>query len=45
MEKKNPSVVLNALIWGVIIGLISIVYSVILYMLNQTFNRALAMLV
>jgi|OpeIllAssembly_1097287.scaffolds.fasta_scaffold151157_2 hypothetical protein len=41
MEKKNTSVVLNALIWGVIIGLISIVYSVILYMLNQTFNRAL----
>jgi len=41
MEKKNSSVVVNALIWGVIIGLISIVYSVILYMLNQTFNRAL----
>jgi len=41
MEKKNPSIVVNALIWGVIIGLISIVYSVILYMLNQTFNRAL----
>jgi hypothetical protein len=41
MEKKNPSVLVNALTWGVIIGLISIVYSVILYMLNQSFNRAL----
>lgn len=41
MEKKNPSILVNALTWGVIIGLISIVYSVILYMLNQTFNKAL----
>jgi hypothetical protein len=41
MEKKNPSILVNALNWGVIIGLISIVYSVILYMLNQTFNQAL----
>ncbi len=41
MEKKNPSILVNALTWGVIIGLITIVYSVILYMLNQTFNRAL----
>lgn len=41
MEKKNPSVLMNALTWGVIIGLISIVYSVVLYMLNQSFNRAL----
>ena len=41
MEKKNPSVLVNALNWGVIIGLISIVYSVILYMLNKTFSQAL----
>jgi len=41
MEKKNTSVLINALIWGVIIGLVSIVYSVILYMLDQTLNRAL----
>jgi hypothetical protein len=41
MEKKNPSILVNALNWGVIIGLISIVYSVILYMLNLMFNQAL----
>lgn len=41
MEKKNPSIWLNALNWGLIIGLASIVYSVILYMLNQMFNQAL----
>jgi hypothetical protein len=41
MEKKNPSVLVNALNWGVIIGLISIVYSVILYMLNKIFSQAL----
>src|SRR4030043_58991 len=41
MEKKNPSVLVNALNWGVIIGLVSIVYSVILYMLNKTFSQAL----
>lgn len=41
MEKKNPSILVNALTWGVIIGLVMIVYSVILYMLNQTFNQAL----
>jgi hypothetical protein len=41
MEKKNPSVLINALNWGVIIGLVAIVYSVILYMLNLTFNQAL----
>jgi hypothetical protein len=41
MEKKNPSVLVNALNWGVIIGLISIVYTVILYMLNKLFSQAL----
>ena len=44
MDKKNTSVIVNALVWGIIIGLVSIVYSVILYMLNQTFNRALGYL-
>lgn len=41
MEQKNTSVLVNALIWGSIIGLVSVVYSVILYMLDQTLNRAL----
>jgi hypothetical protein len=41
MEKKNTSVLVNALTWGVIIGLVSIVYSVILYMFDLSFNRAL----
>jgi hypothetical protein len=41
MEKKNPSILINALNWGLIIGLASIVYSVILYMLNLMFNQAL----
>jgi hypothetical protein len=41
MEQKNTSVLVNALIWGSIIGLVSVVYSVILYMLDQTLNRTL----
>jgi hypothetical protein len=41
MENKNTSVLVNALIWGAIIGLVSIVYSVILYMLDQTLNKVL----
>ena len=41
MEQKNTSVLVNALIWGSIIGLVSVVYSVLLYMLDQTLNRAL----
>ncbi len=41
MEKKNTSVFYNALIWGVIIGLASIIYSVILYVFNQALNRGL----
>jgi membrane-bound ClpP family serine protease len=41
MEKKNPSILVNALTWGVIIGLVMIVYSLILYMLNLMFNQAL----
>ena len=41
MENKNTSVFMNALTWGIIIGLVSIVYSVILYMLDQVFNQYL----
>ncbi len=41
MENKNTSVFMNALTWGIIIGLVSIVYSVILYMVDQVFNQTL----
>ena len=41
MENKNTSVFMNAFTWGIIIGLVSIVYSVILYMLDQVFNQYL----
>lgn len=44
MEKKNTSLFVNALIWGVIIGLVSVVYSVILYMLDQALNTMLGYL-
>lgn len=44
MEQKNTSVFYNALIWGVIIGLLSIIYSVILYVMNQATNNTLGML-
>ena len=44
MENKNTSVFTNALIWGIIIGLVSIVYSVILYMADQVFNQTLGYL-
>jgi hypothetical protein len=41
MEKKNTSVIYNGLIWGLIIGFASIIYNVILYMLDQNLNQAL----
>ena len=44
MEQRNTSVFVNALTWGIIVGLISIVYSVILYMLDKVFNQALGYL-
>ena len=44
MENKNTSVFMNALTWGIIIGLVSIVYSVILYMVDQVFNQTLGYL-
>jgi len=44
MEQKNTSVFYNALIWGIIIGLVFIIYSVVLYILDLTTNRTLGML-
>ena len=44
MENKNTSIFYNGLIWGVILGLIGIVYSVILYMLDQNLNQTLSMM-
>ena len=44
MENKNTSVFLNALIWGVITGLVLIVYSVILYMVDKVFDPTLGYL-
>ena len=41
MEKKNTSVFYNGLIWGLILAFVSIIYNVILYMLDQNLNRAL----
>lgn len=41
MENKNTSVFYNGLIWGLIAGFVGIIYSVILYMLDQNLNRAL----
>ena len=38
MENKNTSVLYNGLIWGLIIGFASVIYSVILYMLDQNLN-------
>jgi hypothetical protein len=44
MENKNTSVFYNGLIWGVILGLVGIVYNVILYMLGQNLNQTLGYL-
>jgi len=41
MENKNTSVFYNGLIWGLILGFASIIYSVILYMLDQNLNQNL----
>ena len=43
MEKKNTSALYNGLIWGLIIGVAGIIYSVILYMIDQNLNQALGM--
>jgi hypothetical protein len=44
MEQKNTSVFYNALIWGIIIGLVSVIYSVVLYILGQATNNQLGYL-
>ena len=41
MENKNTSVLSNGLRWGLILAFISIIFNVILYMLDQNLNRAL----
>jgi hypothetical protein len=41
MEKKNTSVFYNGLVWGAILGFAGVIYSVLLYMLDQTANQAL----
>jgi hypothetical protein len=41
MEKKNTTVFYNGLIWGLILGFAGVIYSVILYMLDQSTNQAL----
>jgi hypothetical protein len=41
MENKNTSVWYNGLVWGAILGFIGIIYSVILFMLNQHMNQNL----
>ena len=44
MEKKNTSVFYNGLVWGLILGFASIIFSVILYMMDQYGNQALGYL-
>jgi uncharacterized membrane protein (DUF106 family) len=44
MDKKNSSVIYNGLIWGLILAFVSIIFNVILYMLDQTLNRTLGYL-
>jgi drug/metabolite transporter (DMT)-like permease len=41
MENKNTSVFYNGLVWGLILGFASVIYNVILYMLDQNLNQAL----
>ena len=44
MEKKNTSILYNGLVWGLIIGFAGIIYSVILYMLDQNLNQNMSYL-
>lgn len=41
MEKKNTSVFYNGLVWGLIMGFVSVIFSVVLYMLDQFGNQSL----
>jgi len=40
-EKRNRAEITTSLSWGVILGLISILFTTILYMLDQSFNQKL----
>jgi len=44
MEKKNTSVLYNGLIWGLILGFVSIIFSVVLYMFDQFANQSLSLI-
>jgi hypothetical protein len=44
MENKNTSVFYNGLVWGAILGFVTIIYSVILYMLDQNLNQTMSYL-
>ena len=44
MEEKNTSIFSNGLIWGVIVGLLGVIYSVILYVTDQFLNQALGII-
>jgi hypothetical protein len=44
MENKNISVFYNGLVWGVILGLVGIIYNVILYMLDMNLNQTMSYL-
>jgi hypothetical protein len=44
MENKNTAVFYNGLVWGAILGFVGIIYSVILYMLDQHLNQTLGYL-
>ncbi len=43
-NQKNTSVFYNGLLWGLILGFISIIYSVFLYMTDQTTNTVLGLI-
>jgi hypothetical protein len=44
MENKNTTVFYNGLVWGVILGLVGIIYNVILYMLDMNLNQNMSYL-
>lgn len=44
MENKSTAVFYNGLVWGAILGFVGIIYSVILYMLDQHLNQTLGYL-
>ena len=43
MEKK-PSMLQHTMTWGAITGIVVIIYSLLLYVFNQTYNRSLGLL-